>query len=114
VNKIGTDAVLAIDSNFTGIACIDLKENKDGVPYVTEINAGRMFTTSFFFSYASKILRKDYYANIPYLYVRLAYKENIPDIPKYNILPKNIYWIRHIDAPAKLVKNDKIIGAMYG
>jgi carbamoyl-phosphate synthase large subunit len=114
VNKIGTDAVLAIDSNFTGIACIDLKENKDGVPCVTEVNAGRMFTTSFFFSYASKILRKDYYANIPYLYLRLAYKENIPDIPKYNILPKNIYWIRHIDSPAKLVKNNRIIGAMYG
>jgi len=113
VNKIGTEAVLAIDSNFNGIACVDLKENVDGVPCVTEINPGRMFTTSFFFSYASKILRKDYYGNIPYLYVKLAYRETIPDMPKYNSLPKNIYWIRHMDAPAKLVKDNKIIGAMY-
>ncbi|MEM2911705.1 MAG: ATP-grasp domain-containing protein [Candidatus Bathyarchaeia archaeon] len=113
VNKIATEAVLSIDSNFNGIACVDLKENKDGIPCVTEINAARMFTTSFFFSYASKLVRKDYCANIPYLYVKLAYKENIPEIPKYNILPENIYWIRHIDAPAKLVKNGKIIGEMY-
>ncbi len=113
VNRIGTEAVLAIDPNFNGIACVDLKENKDGIPCATEINAGRMFTTSFFFSYASEILRKDHYANIPYLYVKLAYNEEIPRIPKYNALPENTYWIRHIDAPAKLVRNGKIIGEMY-
>jgi len=113
VNEVGTKAVLSIDPNFNGVACVDLKENKERKPCVTEINAGRMFTTSFFFSYASKILRKDHYANIPYLYVKLAFKENITNIPKYNILPENIYWIRHIDAPAKLVKDGKIIGEMY-
>ncbi|MEM2971958.1 MAG: hypothetical protein QW270_06000 [Candidatus Bathyarchaeia archaeon] len=113
INEIGTKAVLAIDPNFNGIACVDLKENREGVPCVTEINAGRMFTTSFFFSYASKILRGDYYANIPYLYVKLAFREKIPDIPKYNILPENVYWIRHIDAPAKLVKDGRVIGEMY-
>jgi len=113
VNKVGTEAVLAIDSHFEGIACVDLKANKNGVPCATEINAGRMFTTSFFFSYASKILRKDPFANIPYLYVKIAYEETLPNLPKYNILPKNVYWIRHIDAPAKLVKNGKIIGKMY-
>jgi carbamoyl-phosphate synthase large subunit len=113
INDVGTKAVLAIDPNFNGIACVDLKENKKGVACVTEINAGRMFTTSFFFSYASKILRKDYYANIPYLYVKLAYNETIPEIPKYNVLPENVYWIRHIDAPARLVKDGKIVGEMY-
>ncbi|MEM2336061.1 MAG: ATP-grasp domain-containing protein [Candidatus Bathyarchaeia archaeon] len=113
VNRIATEAVLAIDPNFNGIACVDMKEDIDGVPRVTEINAARMFTTSFFFSYASKVLRKDYCANIPYLYVKLAFKESVPETPKYNILPENIYWIRHIDAPAKLVKDGKIVGEMY-
>ncbi|MGQ9506361.1 MAG: ATP-grasp domain-containing protein [Candidatus Bathycorpusculaceae bacterium] len=113
VNDIGTRAVLAIDRKFSGIACVDLKENKEGEPCVTEINAGRMFTTSFFFSYASKIIGKNYYGNIPYLYVKLAFEEEILNIPKYDILPENIYWIRHIDAPAKLVKNGKVIGEMY-
>jgi biotin carboxylase len=113
VNKIGTEAVLAIDSRFNGIACVDLKENKDGVPCVTEINAGRMFTTSFFFSYASEVLRKDYGANIPYLYVKLAFEENIPNMLRYDVLPENLYWIRHMDAPARLVRDGRIIGAMY-
>ena len=113
VNKTATDAVLAIDSCFNGIACVDLKENREGIPCVTEINPGRMFTTSYFFSYASKILRKDYNVNIPYLYVKLAFKETIPDTQKYDALPENVYWIRHMDAPARLVHNGKVIGEMY-
>lgn len=113
INKIGTEAVLAIDAKFNGIACVDLKENSKGVPCVTEINAGRMFTTSFFFSYASKKLRGDYYANIPYLYAKLGFCEHTPNIPRYDILPENIYWIRHIDAPARLVVDGKVVGEMY-
>jgi len=113
VNEVAVEAVLAIDSNFSGIACVDLKEDKEGTPRVTEINAGRMFTTSFFFSYASKVLYGDYRANFPYLYLKVAYKEKIPKIPKFNVLPEGLYWIRHIDAPARLVKDGKALGAMY-
>jgi len=113
VNEIAVEAILAIDSNFNGIACVDLKENSEGVPCVTEINAGRMFTTSFFFPYASKVLFGDYRGNLPYIYLKLAYKERIPSLPKFNVLPENLYWIRHIDAPACLVKNGKILGRMY-
>jgi carbamoyl-phosphate synthase large subunit len=113
VNKISTEAVLAIDPNFTGIASVDLKENTKGVPCVTEINPGRMFTTSFFFSYASKVLYNDYRINIPYLYTKLAYKENIPKLEKYNPLPANVYWIRHMDTPGRIVKDNKVLGEMY-
>ncbi|MCW4006482.1 MAG: hypothetical protein NWF04_07830 [Candidatus Bathyarchaeota archaeon] len=113
INKTGTEAVLAIDPNFSGIASVDLKENQNGVACVTEINPGRMFTTSFFFSFASKKIRNDYCANIPYLYIRLAFKETIPDMPKYDVLPKDVYWIRHMDAPARLVRDGKVLGAMY-
>lgn len=110
---MGTQAVQAIDPSFSGIACVDLKENDEGTPCPTEINAGRMFTTSFFFSYASKVLYENYSANIPYLYLRVAYKENLPDIPRYNVLPEDLYWIRHLDTPAKLVRDGKVLGAMY-
>jgi carbamoyl-phosphate synthase large subunit len=113
VNKISTEAVLAIDSNFTGIASVDLKENTKGVPCVTEINPGRMFTTSFFFSYASKTLYKDYRINIPYLYTKLAYKEKMSELEKYNPLPADIYWIRHMDTPGLIIKDNKVLGAMY-
>lgn len=119
VNKIGTEAVLAIDPNYSGIASVDLKENAEGTPCPTEINSGRTFTTSYFFSYAGAELSAEcsmpvkWFANIPYLYVRLAYKETVPKIPKYNILPSDVYWIRHMDAPAKLVWKGKTLGAMY-
>jgi carbamoyl-phosphate synthase large subunit len=113
VNKISTEAVLAIDPNFTGIASVDLKENTKGIPCVTEINPGRMFTTSFFFSYASKVLYNDYRINIPYLYTKIAYKENIPNLEKYNPLPADVYWIRHMDTPGRIVKDNKVLGAMY-
>ncbi|MGD8505370.1 MAG: hypothetical protein PVF15_01745 [Candidatus Bathyarchaeota archaeon] len=112
-NEIATEAVLAIDHSYNGIACVDLKENDEGIPCVTEINAGRMFTTSFFFSYAGKILYDNYLANIPYLYVKLAYKEVVSDTSKYNALPEELFWIRHIDAPAKLVRDGKVLGTMY-
>ncbi|MEM1587168.1 MAG: hypothetical protein QXX99_06630 [Candidatus Bathyarchaeia archaeon] len=113
VNKNAVEAVLAIDPNFSGIACVDLKENSVGVPYVTEINVGRMFTTSFFFSYASKVLYGDYRANFPYIYLKLAYNESAPKLPKFNVLPEGLYWIRHIDAPACLMENGEVVGRMY-
>ncbi len=113
VNKIGAEAVLSIDSKFNGIASVDLKGNAKGVPCVTEINPGRMFTTSFFFSFASKVLFDDFRANIPYLCVRLAFKESIPALPKFDALPADVYWIRHMDAPGRLVKDGKVLGAMY-
>jgi len=96
VNNIATEAILSIDKNATGIFCVDLKEDKNGVPIPTEINAGRFFTTSYFFTKAG--------INMPYYYVKLAYKEKIPNLPKYNALPEGLYWIRHIDAPAILVR----------
>jgi len=113
VNKTAAQAVLSIDKEFSGIASVDLKENASSTPCVTEINPGRMFTTSYFFSLASKLLRNDYCANIPYLYTKLAFKEKIPQMPKYNVLPPEVYWIRHMDAPARLVKDGKVLGAMY-
>jgi carbamoyl-phosphate synthase large subunit len=116
VNKIGTEAVLAVDPEYTGIACVDLKENYEGKPCPTEINSGRMFTTSYFFSYAGSKIYKEcdmkvrWFANIPYFYLKLAFKESLPKIPEYNILPKDLYWIRHIDAGSRLVRDGKVIG----
>jgi len=96
VDKIATDCILAIDKNPSGIFCVDLKENKEGIPVPTEINAGRFFTTSLFFSAAG--------LNMPYIYVKLAYGENIPEMKKYNALGAGLYWIRHMDSGPVLLK----------
>jgi len=103
VNKLATEAVLSIDGNATGIFCVDMKEDKAGMICPTEINAGRFFTTSYFFSAASQKFSVPL-ANMPYIYTKLAFKEQIPEGPKYNILPKNLFWIRHIDCAEHLVE----------
>ena len=53
-----------MDDRATGVFCVDLKEDEAGRPLVTEINAGRFFTTSNFLAEAG--------ANMPYSYVELA------------------------------------------
>jgi len=99
VNKMATDAVLSIDRHATGIFCVDLKCDKKNNPWPTEINAGRFFTTSYFFTRAG--------VNMPYIYAKLAFGESIPKARQYNALPEGLHWIRHIDAPAVLVREGK-------
>jgi len=45
VNLIGPECVYAVDEKPHGIYSVDLREDEDGVPRPTEINAGRGFTT---------------------------------------------------------------------
>lgn len=99
VNELATRAVLAVDERATGIFCVDMKENRNGIPCVTEINAGRFFTTSNFFARLG--------INMPYIYTKLAYGEKIPDLPKYDAAPKDYYWIRLMDKGPILVKGEK-------
>jgi carbamoyl-phosphate synthase large subunit len=99
VNEIGTMAVKAVDKNASGIFCVDMKENKEDVPCVTEINAGRFFTTSNFFARAG--------SNMPYYYIKLAFGEKIPKLPTYDPIPKDWYWVRMADMGFKLVKGGK-------
>lgn len=97
VNEMATKAVLVIDKNASGVFCVDIKFNTKGEPMPTEINVGRFFTTSYFFSHAG-LVHKRPYANMPSLMVKLAFDEPIDEkIPQYNALPKDLHWIRHID-----------------
>jgi len=98
VNMICTKAVKVVDPKASGIFCIDLKENSEGVPCITEINAGRFFTTSYFITKAG--------LNMPYMYVKLALGEKFGSPPKYNGVPENLYWVRLMDCGYKLVEGN--------
>lgn len=102
VNFNAAEAVRAIDPNPNGIYSVDLKENSSGQPIPTEINAGRFFTTSYFFAYAGQMfdVRE---ANMPLIYTMLGAGREIPHYEKrFDILDEDIYWIRHIDCGHKL------------
>ncbi|HMN67508.1 MAG TPA: ATP-grasp domain-containing protein [Bdellovibrionales bacterium] len=97
VNTIAMNAIRALDPAPHGVYCVDLKENSRGTPSVTEINIGRFFTTSNFFSAAG--------LNMPHMYVKLAFGEEIPEYPKTNPLPADLYWVRGIDRLPRLFQN---------
>ena len=89
VNAIATHAIQAIDPQPDGIYCVDMKCDKDGVPRPTEINVGRFFTTSYFFTAAG--------ANMPYQYALMGLGYDPSPAPQYDAVPEGLYWIRHID-----------------
>ncbi len=96
VNELASRAVEAVDPRATGVFCVDLKEDEDGRPLVTEINAGRFFTTSNFLAEAG--------ANMPYEYVRLALGGSADGLPRFNAVEPDLYWVRMIDMGYKLVR----------
>lgn len=96
VNEAAAAAVRAVDADAHGVFCVDVKENARGVPCVTEINAGRFFTTSIFFSEAG--------CNMPYYYTRMAYGEELPDLAQFNAIPEGLYWVRLMDMGDKLLR----------
>jgi hypothetical protein len=99
VNELASGAVLAADPSATGVFCVDLKEDESGRPLITEINAGRFFTTSNFLAEAG--------ANMPYEYVRLACGEEVDGLAAYDAVEEGLYWIRMIDMGYKLVREDE-------
>lgn len=90
VDEISQRAVFAIDPRPHGIFAVDMTLDAEGVPNPTEINIGRFFTTSLFFTTAG--------LNMPYIYTRLALGETAPvPEPRVNPLPPGLLWVRGMD-----------------
>ncbi len=96
VDEIARAAVLAIDPAPDALFGVDLTYDNKGVPNPTEINIGRFFTTHLFFTRLG--------VNMPYVFVKLACGEPLPDIPqKLNPAREGMVWIRGIDFEPVLV-----------
>jgi carbamoyl-phosphate synthase large subunit len=70
VEEVAMAAVRATDERATGLFGVDLKENRAGVPYVTEINAGRPLAGTNLLDLTGK-------HNMAVTYVRLALGEPV-------------------------------------
>lgn len=88
VNEMGFKAVRAVDDRPNGIYCVDLREDKNGIPRPTEINAGRWATTTPLYSELG--------VNLPDLHARLAVGDDIESLGN-DIYPAGIRLSRHID-----------------
>jgi len=101
VTRIALDAIHAIDSRPHGIFCVDMTYDSSGVPNPTEINIGRFFTTSYFFTKAG--------VNFPEIYCDLALEGRFPALDrKINPLPDGLLWIRGIDTLPVLTTSEEL------
>jgi hypothetical protein len=97
VDEIAQRAILAIDPKPHGIFAVDMTRDSTGVPNPTEINIGRFFTTTLFFTFAG--------LNMPYIYTKLAFGEK-PDVPepKLNPVEPGLLWVRGMDREPLLAR----------
>ena len=99
VDELACAAIRALDKEPRGVYCVDIKESSDHRPKVTEINAGRFFTTSNFLAHAG--------LNMPDMLVRCALGERPPRLGTSPVAP-DLYWIRMVDMPYRLVRGDEL------
>ncbi|MFX1521795.1 MAG: carboxylate--amine ligase [Promethearchaeota archaeon] len=100
IDSLATKAIKAIDPAPHGIFGVDFTYDKNGVANPTEINIGRFFTTTQFFSEAG--------LNMPHIYVKLAFDE-VPNLKtKLNPLKQGLAWIRGMDVEPILTSLDEI------
>jgi carbamoyl-phosphate synthase large subunit len=104
INEICEATVRAVDSRANGLFCIDLKEDRRGVPCVTEINIGRFFMITPLFDVTGRY-------NMAELYLRLAFGER-PEIPSEarfgDIGSEETYLIREIDNEPEILTEAQI------
>ena len=101
VTRTALDAISVIDSRPHGIFCVDMTYDRSGVPNPTEINIGRFFTTSYFFTKAG--------LNFPEIYCDLALDRRFPVLDrKINPLPDGLIWIRGMDVAPVLTTREEL------
>jgi hypothetical protein len=99
LDQLASAAVHALDPRASGVFCLDIKEDAGGRPRVTEVNAGRFFTTANFFAAAG--------LNMPDMLVRLALGDEVAAVGA-SPLPPDLYWIRMVDMGFVLVPGDDL------
>jgi carbamoyl-phosphate synthase large subunit len=101
VDAVAMASVRAVDGNPNGIFSVDMTYDRDGLPNPTEINIGRFFTTSLFFTVAG--------LNMPYIFTRLAFGEEPPPVARrLNPLPAGLMWVRGMDREPMLLRPEDV------
>jgi carbamoylphosphate synthase large subunit len=83
------DAIRALGRSVSGAFSVDLKEDRRGVPCITEINAGRFFIGMTAFDHVGK-------HNMPLTYVRLALGDEVSFRDEYDAV-EDYYLVRDLD-----------------
>lgn len=107
INRVGMAAVKALNPNPHGFYSVDLKEDANGNPKITEVD-GKWHTTAPLWGYAfAKVYNKPLY-NIANIYLKLGYGEDIIEAPpKIDLFPEEHYLIRQMDSGVVLKSKER-------
>ena len=93
-------AIRVLSPAASGAFSIDLKENAEGVPCITEVNAGRFFIGMTAFDHVSK-------QNVALIYVRLALHDQI-DLGGVYVTIDGHYLVRDLDTLPGVFSQDAL------
>jgi carbamoyl-phosphate synthase large subunit len=100
VVEVCAAAVRALDARTSGLYCIDLKENRAGVPCVTDVNVGRFSLTTGLYDLVGR-------HNTAATYVRLALGRPVDIAAPYDAAPDH-YLVRDVDTLPEIVDADAL------
>lgn len=102
VERVCKAAVLAVDPKPHGIMGVDVAFDKNGMPKVTEINAGRFMS-------GGVILFAQHGYNFPYAAVKTAMRETISESDiAINPFPDGMICVRGVDVPPTITTREQI------
>lgn len=99
-------AIQSLDPRGSGAFSVDLKENRAGIPCVTEINAGRFITMMNFFDFTGA-------HNMSATYVRLALDEPVDIADPYDVV-EDRYLVRGVDVVPAIFSADDLFEGIEG
>jgi biotin carboxylase len=108
VNRVGLEAIKALDPKPHGFFSVDMKDDATGKPRITEVD-GKWHTTAPLWGYAfAKALEKPE-LNIAHAYLMLGLNGSLDfHLPHFNLFPSNYYLVRQLDAGVILQRDDKV------
>lgn len=96
VNRIAVTAIRQIHPWATGVFCVDLKTDRNARVRVTEINAGRFFTTSNFATHGGM--------NMVRVWLDCFFGNDVSGYSKCNAVPAGLHWLRGVDRIPKMIR----------
>jgi hypothetical protein len=102
VVKLCAEAIRALAPQASGAFSIDVKEDGQGMPHITEINAGRLFMAMTAFDSVLK-------HSMSLTYVRLGLGETVGLREEYDAV-EGYYMVRDLDVLPGVVHADELIG----
>jgi carbamoyl-phosphate synthase large subunit len=101
VAEVSAAAVRALEPRSTGAFSVDLKEDDDGVPCVTEINVGRLLSGTTIFDLTGR-------HNMAATYVRLALDQPVAIDDPYDAV-SDFYMVRDLDTLPDVFHGDALL-----